>query len=1056
MTPPSTEVDNSLILVSHNPDDNEIELQVSRSEEPDDDRIAGIASNDNCEEGGEDDGDFNPLFPEQEQYTSDVDSATSDVVSELPWIDVGAKIGMRLLNSAHVHRAVASTETSEFLMASSQDLLQLEPSGSYATIKKSNNNNHSSATHTTSTALITTSHAVTSAASTSSSLSRESTSLPAIVLPSLQVAGGSVAPGVLKQKPVHPLWTSPGAAADSLESFSPPNSRPTSPPTAAAGATSSPAVTPRQLLPPRRYSNDDLASLVENRQQQPPRQHVPKGISVRPRLSPGVRVAVPVTPLQPYLMDPRLRDQGRSSGTRKTHFSKQYQMGSVVRSERIWVHENNPSPSSPSSFSLTPNCLSVTVKLEKSFLRNGEFADLTFRVMDHWPDRYMPKHSKVPIGACVATTFGIGVLIGWRVEDDIHIVASLWQRRGPGSGRAYLNRNAIHGVVEASVGFTVETPLGQGQVVAYVDGGRRFKHGRYMVNLPSDNGSSHVISMGRKEIFSCHGAQFVPVIEHIRAAANYQMQLDMYNDYLEEYEIPMLSPKLDKSETFENLSEILWTSFCKAVDEDKDFDEGVNQFMTSIIEFLERLDGKGDNEEDVLSVMSDDFAVECVATKTSALEGQQPPTHEPGFWFTNDILGGVFGSTEKADAKEKNEISSDHQLPPSPTATDAESRSRHLDRSEAFVQTLLKTVSNARVACVDKVHFRLGLAITYDILLFLRTIIKVQKKNMSVSSSKVWKRAFEEIWSTFGPIQDRLQRIGQGMAQRMEQQGKKAKARVVRFVDSVLGDERLLFALEQGDWDRCVRQLEAALIHSSIIERENLVYYRKTLSFLYDHARQTLSNQQGAARRNSEKIAILAKVIQWVAAPRRSLLKLFENDDVLDLFERILVRVFHKEELASRKVMIHALNFHSLRHLRMLKDFSTSGGLWMPVLDAADEEFSWMVSHFPQNTKEILTPIANLFSLCVAQFHRIAEGDLTQDWMDFLLQDDAVRIIHDIDMKLILALESLSRDVREMMVVLPYYSKYVLWHTQLCDNNVCPTILTSIPPSLVLMLTFSI
>ena len=47
----------------------------------------------------------------------------------------------------------------------------------------------------------------------------------------------------------------------------------------------------------------------------------------------------------------------------------------------------------------------------------------------------------------------------------------------------------------------------------------------------------------------------------------------------------------------------------------------------------------------------------------------------------------------------------------------------------------------------------------------------------------------------------------------------------------------------------------------------------------------------------------------------------------------------------------------------------------------------------------------------------------TKDWMDFLLEDEAVRIIHDIDMKLILGLESLSRDVKEMMVVLPYYSK---------------------------------
>ena len=419
-----------------------------------------------------------------------------------------------------------------------------------------------------------------------------------------------------------------------------------------------------------------------------------------------------------------------------------------------------------------------------------------------------------------------------------------------------------------------------------------------------------------------------------------------------------------------------------------------------------------------------------MATTTKA-EKNEAVAQEPGFWFTNDILGGVFGSSDPPAPKapvEDPSVDLSHSatsLNLSYTDVDAQARSLHLERFEAFLNTLLKTVSYARVACVDKAHFRLGLAVAYDVLLFFRTIVKVQQKNMSVNSIRVWKRAFEEISSTFGPIKDRLQRIGQGIAQRMEQQGKKAKTKVIKFVDSVLGDERLLIALEQGDWDRCVKQLELALIQSTVLERENIVYYRKTLAFVYEHVRLTLSNQQGAARRNSEKLAVVAKAIQWVAAPRRSLLKLFERDDVLDLFERILVRVFHKEELASRKVMIHALNFHSLRHLRMLKDFSTSGRLWMPVLDAADEEFSWMVSHLPQNTKEIISPIANLFSLCVSQFHRIAEGDLTQDWMDFLLQDEAARIIHDIDMKLILALESLSRDVKEMMVVLPYYSKYV-------------------------------
>jgi hypothetical protein len=123
---------------------------------------------------------------------------------------------------------------------------------------------------------------------------------------------------------------------------------------------------------------------------------------------------------------------------------------------------------------------------------------------------------------------------------------------------------------------------------------------------------------------------------------------------------------------------------------------------------------------------------------------------------------------------------------------------------------------------------------------------------------------------------------------------------------------------------------------------------------------------------------------------------------------------------------IHASNFHSLRHLRLLKDFSVAGRIWMPLLDAADEEFSWVASRMPENTKEFLCTLSSLFSLCVAQFHKIFDGDLSKDWLDFLLEEDAVRIIHDIDMKLILALESFSRDVKEMFVVLPYYPRYVV------------------------------
>ena len=95
----------------------------------------------------------------------------------------------------------------------------------------------------------------------------------------------------------------------------------------------------------------------------------------------------------------------------------------------------------------------------------------------------------------------------------------------------------------------------------------------------------------------------------------------------------------------------------------------------------------------------------------------------------------------------------------------------------------------------------------------------------------------------------------------------------------------------------------------------------------------------------------------------------------------------------------------------------------MPLLDAADTELNWFVSQLPEGTQEYLVPLSRLFSLCISDFHKISNGDLTTDWLDFLMEEEAVNLIHELDMKLILALESFSRDVKEMLFVLPYYPR---------------------------------
>lgn len=236
-------------------------------------------------------------------------------------------------------------------------------------------------------------------------------------------------------------------------------------------------------------------------------------------------------------------------------------------------------------------------------------------------------------------------------------------------------------------------------------------------------------------------------------------------------------------------------------------------------------------------------------------------------------------------------------------------------------------------------------------------------------------------------------------------------------------DETLLTAVEQGEWGRCAEQVEYALVRARIIDESSREHYHRTALFLYNHFAAANAQSKSAAARNNEKVTHFLMILQLLASPRKAILKLFLKDSFLDVLERILVRVFGTQDSASRMLTIHSSNFQTLRQFRMLKDFTIAGKFWIPLLDAADEEFSWAVSQLPDNAKEYLSPLSSLFSLCVVQFHKINSGDLTKDWLDFLLEDETIDIIHDIDMKLILALESFSRDVKETMLVLPYYPR---------------------------------
>eukprot|EP00546_Thalassionema_frauenfeldii_P003631 CAMPEP_0178935276 /NCGR_PEP_ID=MMETSP0786-20121207/24431_1 /TAXON_ID=186022 /ORGANISM="Thalassionema frauenfeldii, Strain CCMP 1798" /LENGTH=1600 /DNA_ID=CAMNT_0020613357 /DNA_START=111 /DNA_END=4914 /DNA_ORIENTATION=+ len=940
-----------------------------------------------------------------QRNTSNGDYSTlSELGNEMDWSEVGARIGMRILQSEHVQRAVASQDTAERIM----DIARVESNF----VSSSNEFSHKESKDSD------------SFFQTNSANSRKNNETePHIEKPQT----GLTSP----MKPVHTMWTkassvnppssSPRLSAINKKGGSPLNrfrrfSRSPVKPNCSTKVrgefgslqySKSPSyrnLTQNKISPEKTKVEKETTKLCEELPSNyskktgnvltiPKVQDLKNIIKTenhcRPILQPGVKIVVPIFPIKPVLVEGQQASKVQNSS---------YQMATVIRSKRISVNTGNIADIPERQLS---NCLSITVSLDKAFLRDGGFAQMTIRIMDEWSNRFMPRHSKFPIGSCVATTYGVGVLIGWRVEDDCHIVRALWKRRGAGSAHAYLNRNAIHGQLEAAVGFQVETTIGKGVVVSYLNAGRNFVNGRYFVLMKEvGRHKDHVLEFNRGDILSCSGPEFVPVIELIREAAQYRIQVDNYKMALKRQLYGDIGVHEKKWHSFSTAFQTIWKAFLKAVEEDKGFDDGVKNFFSGIINFLERLEATSEpeiiNGQPMISTSLSEISEATFKSIGSDTIRDKP---NPFAWFVEDIFGDVFRNKEPT----QEDIAA---------ATRKEKVKRQYDKTYDIIRALMKTVAIARADCSNQPTLKLA-------LLFVRKIINIQQKNVSAVSLAVWERAIHEIITTFGPMKTRLENIGKGIAKRIEKHGNRAKAGIIRFVDIIVSDETLLVSLERGAWDVCLEQLEKALVQARIIDEESRENYHRTIKFITDHFAPGLRGS--AADRNQEKLAYFAKFLKWLASPARSLLRLIKHDSTLEILQGILIRVFRNDPAASQMITIHASNMTTLRDLRMLSDFAIFGKVWKPLLEAADEEFVWAVSRMPESSREVMDPLSQLFSLGVAQFHKVGGSDLTSDWMDFLLQEEAIKLIHEIDVKLILAVESVSKDFKDVMVVLPYY-----------------------------------
>ena len=654
-----------------------------------------------------------------------------------------------------------------------------------------------------------------------------------------------------------------------------------------------------------------------------------------------------------------------------------------MSSQRIYVPPNQKQKSKKRR----TNCLSIKVILDKALLRGSQFVEMNLRIMDEW--NYVPRHSKFAIGSCVATTFGVGILVGWRVEDDMHIIRALWNRSGPGSALAYLRRDSVHSVVEAAVGFDVQTTYGTGKVVSYVKGGRKNTSGKYFVKLYGRH-KGRVMEFNRCQILSCQGATFVPVTEHIRAAALYRLEVLHYKAKLrEQMNAQGGGRKKGMWRNFSEYVDLFANSFSQAISEDPDFDSEFDKFVLHIIDLLdgkkdsadEKKDGdeKKDSDETSLAETDDTTKSPPSPQETVAEEAEPEPTSN--WWNWNDLMKAAF-CVEPKKKEVKNVTENEDVLRQAKAFEEAH------QSAEILIRVLLRTLTVARASVPDRPKLHLALASCHEVLLFVRQILRVQETHTSKQLIEAWFRALHEISETFGPLKQRTAALGVQIGKKFKKHGSIAKRRLLRFVDIVLGDTRLLHALELGDWKLALSRLEVAIVKAGVTDAATCDQLHKGAVMMVSSSNRSMASElfvtvnqylhspplllisqyknlaprkkdrksKAAAARNTHKMVNFAKVMRIVASPGRSLIRLLTNDDVLVLFDRILVRVFEKDPLCSMVINIYAFNFESFRHLRILNNMSIAGKLWETVLDAIDEELTFATGDIPEQTKYFIEP----------------------------------------------------------------------------------------------------
>ena len=447
----------------------------------------------------------------------------------------------------------------------------------------------------------------------------------------------------------------------------------------------------------------------------------------------------------------------------------------------------------------------------------------------------------------------------------------------------------------------------------------------------------------------------------------------------------------------------------KAIAEDPDFDQEVDKLVYHIINLLEEKKDTIEEQAPVSpkpAIKSRGFCSSSPCRNSGRNDAGNPNSH----WNINEMFGCFFVDPLK-DTKG------------SLTDPDVSARSQTFeethDSAEILIRLLLRTITVARTSVPDRPKLHIALSTIHESLLFVRQILRVQRKNTSRKLIEAWSRALKEISNTFGPLKQRTAALRVQMARKFKRQGNVAKRRILRFVDIALGDTQLLHALELGDFRTSLSRVEDAIVRAHITDADTCERLHKGALLIYTQLapRKRDRKSKAAAARNAAKMENFAQIMKVIASPGRSMTRLLTRDFVLERIDRVLVRVFEKDPLCSMVINIYAANFASVRHLRILNNLPIAGKIWETVLDAIDEELTFATSEIPEQTKYFIEPFVKLFSLGVAQFHCIQRGESSADWLEFLMEEEAVSIIQELDFKLIESLEALCTDIKQVFQV---------------------------------------